>query len=112
MKKIDLASPAHILVASLVGRRLIRDLADAERYVPVVLVGGDAAPSVEGCGAYWTTPNGSICYHPNAYNRKAFGASRAVRHCSTRRVEVGRDWTPLAAGAQAALALAESAMAV
>ena len=57
--------------------------------VPVVVVEGDAAPTLEGEGYHFTTPGGRPVYHPNAY-RAAWG--KVVYHASTLRVVVGAKW--------------------
>lgn len=84
-------STAAALVGSLAGRNLVRDEAGARHHIPVSLVDGDRAPKLVGSGYYWTTPSGkTIVHHPSAYGWRTW------YHCSTRTVEVGRDWRPLA----------------
>lgn len=60
--------------------------------VPVILVDGKAAPKLEGePGGHFTLAGEPICY-PNAYAR--VGRSNMVYRCDSRKVVVGRDWTP------------------
>lgn len=77
-------------------RRIARQFCSAHNSMPIELVEGNAAPRIEGRGYYWTTPNGTLCLHPNAY-RAAYG--RPEYHCTTRRVVVGRDWLRVAVAA-------------
>jgi hypothetical protein len=68
-------------------RRALRRLANADSHLPLRVVGGGAPPYACGQDAYHTTVSGkTIVYHPNAYKWPT------VRHCSTRRVEVGINW--------------------
>lgn len=74
---------------SQLARKVCREVAGCGRryYPPVVVVDGDIRPHMAGEHGYHTTPSGkTIVRHPNAYGW------RTVYHCSTLRVEVGRDW--------------------
>jgi hypothetical protein len=53
----------------------------------VVVVKGNAEPTILGKSYYWTTPSGkTIVHHPNAYGWPTW------YHGSTLRVEVGEEW--------------------
>lgn len=79
-----------IKAETLTTRRLIRARCrSAENNLAVEVVGGTAAPHVEGEGCCYQTPAGKPVYHPSAY-RRAFG--RPVYCASTRRVVVGMLW--------------------
>lgn len=68
-------------------RRLAREAAGAHASMPVHVVEGSQAPMVRGRSYYWTTPSGKTeVRHPNAYGWRTW------YHCSTLRVEVGREW--------------------
>jgi hypothetical protein len=68
-------------------RSWIRSQARAASHLPIAVVDGPSAPQELGERGYWTTPSGrTIVRHPNAYGYPT------LYHCSTRRVEVGRDW--------------------
>jgi len=71
--------------------RAIKRRIDAPNHVYVVVVGGskkrNSQPKLVGNPGYHTTPSGkTIVNHPGAYGW------RTVYHCSTERVEVGREW--------------------
>ena len=54
---------------------------------PIMTVGGDQPPRLEGESYYWTTPSGKTrVRHPNAYGWPT------TYHRSTRRITVGVDW--------------------
>lgn len=73
-------------------RRAIKRRIDAPNHVYVVVVEGskkreNSRPKLVGSSGYHTTPSGkTIVTHPGAYGW------RTVYHCSTERVEVGREW--------------------
>ena len=72
--------------------RAIKRRIDAPNHVYVVVVEGskkreNQKPKLVGNSGYHTTPSGkTIVNHPGAYGW------RTVYHCSTERVEVGRNW--------------------
>jgi len=71
--------------------RAIKRRIDAPNHVYVVVVGGskkrNSQPKLVGNPGYHTTPSGkTIVNHPSAYGWPT------VYHCSTERVEVGREW--------------------
>jgi hypothetical protein len=73
-------------------RRAIKRRIDAPNHVYVVVVEGsqkreNSQPKLVGNPGYHTTPSGkTIVNHPGAYGWST------VYHCSTERVEVGRNW--------------------
>jgi len=73
-------------------RRAIKRQIDAPNHVDVVVIEGskkreNSQPKLVGNSGYSTTPSGkTIVNHPSAYGWPT------VYHCSTERVEVGREW--------------------
>ena len=73
-------------------RRAIKRRIDAPNYVDVVVLEGskkreNSRPKLVGNSGYFTTPSGkTVVAYPGAYGW------RTVYHCSTERVEVGREW--------------------
>jgi len=73
-------------------RRAIKRRIGAPSHVEVVILEGskkqeNSPPKLAGHAGYHTTPSGkTIVTHPGAYGW------RMVYHCSTERVEVGREW--------------------
>jgi hypothetical protein len=73
-------------------RRAIKRQIDAPSHVSVVVIEGskkreNSQPKLVGNSGYSTTPSGkTIVNHPSAYGWPT------VYHCSTERVEVGREW--------------------
>jgi hypothetical protein len=73
-------------------RRAIKRRISAPSHVEVVILEGskkqeNSPPKLAGHAGYHTTPSGkTIVTHPGAYGW------RMVYHCSTERVEVGREW--------------------
>ena len=63
--------------------------------LPIIIVDNDQEPKCTGRSYYWTTPNGTLCIHPNAY-RANWG--KPVYNSSTRRIEVGKKWLSKIAG--------------
>jgi len=73
-------------------RRAIKRLIGAPSHVDVVTIEGskkqkNSPPKLAGHAGYHTTPSGkTIVTYPSAYKW------RTVYHCSTERIEVGREW--------------------
>lgn len=74
-------------MTTILERRAARAVAGAHATMPVVVVAGTTAPTIEGESYYWTTPSGKTrVRHPNAYGW------RTRYWPSTLRVEVGIEW--------------------
>jgi len=73
-------------------RRAIKRRIDAPNHVDVVVIDGskkreNSQPKLIGHAGYHTTPSGkTIVTYPSAYKW------RTVYHCSTERIDVGREW--------------------
>jgi hypothetical protein len=81
---------AHVEL-SISTRRIVRNSANASRNnLPINVVDGASEPTECGSSWHYETRGGTYISHPSAYAR--FGWSNMVYCCSTRCVEVGRDW--------------------
>lgn len=98
MAKLDLTSSTAITLSNTpAGRTWLRryaGLSSSDTSATIVLVDGCSAPRVIGERGGHFTRGGARILHPSAYSRR--GWSNMIYQTSSLRVQVGRDWTPLA----------------